>query len=135
MFIQILSKLSLSKAINGPNSGNLKISHSKYNILSFGSKRPSFENFSWWNCITQSDTVKDLGITIYSDLKFKHHINNITCIANLRSALINLNNVVFEIHESASELARFGFRTILTPKRFEPRLPFFNMSKYGNLSS
>ena len=67
----------------------LKISHSKSYILSFGSKDPHSKFFLDGNCIAQSDTVKDLGITIDSDFKFKHHINNITCIANQRSALIS----------------------------------------------
>ena len=61
----------LSKSENGPNSGNLKISHSKCSILSFGSKDPHSQFFLDGNCITQSDTVKDLGITIDSDFKFK----------------------------------------------------------------
>ena len=42
--------------------------------------------------------------------------------------VLNLNNYVVEILDSTSVLAW----TIFTPKRFEPRPPFFSMLKYDN---
>ena len=66
----------------------LKISYSKCNILSLGSKDIDPKFCLGDNCIAQSDNVRDLGVTIDSDLKFKFHINNITTTANQRSALI-----------------------------------------------
>ena len=75
MFIQILSKLSLSKSENGPNSGNLKYPTLNATFFHSVPKTLIQQIFLNGNCITQSDTVKDLGITIDSDSEFKHHIN------------------------------------------------------------
>ena len=45
------------------------------------------------NIIKQTDTVSDLGITIDSNLKFKLHINNITCKAYQRLSHITLLSI------------------------------------------
>ena len=66
----------------------LRISHSKCNILTIGPhQQPT--NFVIDNIhIAHVDHVCDLGVTIDSQLKFRKHINNIVSKANQRKSLI-----------------------------------------------
>ena len=66
----------------------LRISHSKCNILTIGPhQQPT--NFVIDNIhIAQADHVCDLGVTIDSQLKFRKHISNIVSKANQRKSLI-----------------------------------------------
>ena len=66
----------------------LRISHSKCNILTIGPhQQPT--NFVTDNIhIAHADHVCDLGVTIDSQLKFRKHINNIVSKANQRKSLI-----------------------------------------------
>ena len=79
----------------GPQVGNhwsklwqLQIIQSKCNILTLGSKELLTKLHFDGNYIAQSHNVRDLGITIDSDLKFKSHIHSIVTTANQRSSLI-----------------------------------------------
>ncbi|MFZ2539851.1 MAG: reverse transcriptase family protein, partial [Oscillospiraceae bacterium] len=67
----------------------LKISFSKCNLLSLGSHHLPTTFHLDNNLIAQTDSVKDLGISIDSKLNFKNHINEITSKAKQRSSLIS----------------------------------------------
>ena len=68
----------------------MKISYTKCNILSLGPLR-NFKNkiFLDKHHIKQVNAVKDLGVTVDTNLKFRKHINDIVLRANQRSALIS----------------------------------------------
>ena len=67
----------------------MKISYSKCNILIIGNSHTSTHTFSLGNIpLEQVDSIRDLGITIDSKLRFKNHINEITSKANQRAALV-----------------------------------------------
>ena len=66
----------------------LQISLLKCSTLTLGSKELQTKLHLDGNYIAQSHNVRDLGITIDSDLKFKNHIHSIVTTASQRSALI-----------------------------------------------
>ena len=64
----------------------MKISHSKCNILTIGHFRDPHQYFINDNQISKADFTRDLGVTVDHELKFKIHINNIVQQANQRAA-------------------------------------------------
>ena len=107
------------------NLWQLTISYLKCNILTIGSKTSSSKFCLNNNIIKQSETVCDLGITIDSDLKFKMHINNITCKAYQRSSLIlrcflsrNPENLVRAFKVYVRPLVEYYASTTWSPSYF-----------------
>ena len=86
----------------------MKISHSKCNILTIGHSRDPHQYFINDNQISKADFTRDLGVTVDHELKFKIHINNIVQQANQRAAQI-IRCFYLEIPPCLSELSKFTF--------------------------
>ena len=66
----------------------MKISHTKCNILTIGRTTDRTQYVINTNPISKVDSIKDLGVTVDRELKFNIHINNIVQQANQRAAQI-----------------------------------------------
>ena len=66
----------------------MKIAHTKCNILTIGRTNDRIQYVINTNSISKVDPIKDLGVTVDRELKFNIHINNIVQQANQRASQI-----------------------------------------------
>ncbi|EFO88306.1 hypothetical protein CRE_08487 [Caenorhabditis remanei] len=71
---------------NWAESNFLPLAHSKTGLLRFGSLNPHHQFLIADSPISDSNSVRDLGLRVEPDLKFRAHLNRTVALARLRSS-------------------------------------------------
>ena len=85
----------------------MKIAHTKCNILTIGRTTDRTQYVINTNPICKVDSIKDLGVTVDRELKFNIHSSNIVQQANQRAAQNSQMFLVSAILSHLSELSKF----------------------------